>query len=372
MKYAQEHFMSPIHRNVNLDLLKCLAMYCVVVLHFFGYGIRFSDNPSVESLSGGVFWVNYLISQLFTVICSAGVNLFVLITGFFLISKPFNWKRMILLWWEVLFYGFVIALLFAICKPGIIQDWTGLVGFMLPISGNQYWFYTYYVGLVLLAPFLSVAVNHFSKAQYKRLLVVIILLGCTITLSFPFGKVMGVSKGFSLIWFVFLFFCGGYFRRFPVGMLPRQAFYAFGSVCLLGWLFVISKMLIRHTVEIEAIAYNSFGFFLSIFLFIFFSNRGEIKGIAIKRFTSCVPYLFAVYLISDHPFVRRWLWFDLFEWTSLIDKVYFIPVMLVVTLGIFVSCIMVDYLRVWLFKMIGMERMAEWLGKKGSAVMERI
>lgn len=90
-----------------------------------------------------------------------------------------------------------------------------------------------------LAPFLSSLVAALTRPRYKRLLLVLTLLGCTFTMGFPFGDAMGASKGFSLIWFVVLFFFGGYFQRFPVRMCARSAFFAALGVSVAAMLLVL-------------------------------------------------------------------------------------------------------------------------------------
>ena len=252
-------------RNINLDVLRSLAMLMVVTWHFLMHGLNVSRVNIIDVVEGDIGKINYLFSQFSMVFCSACVNLFVLISGYFLVSKPFNWKRVILLWLEVLFYGITIGLLFYILRPGSVSVGE-LLSYLRPVTGDNYWFFPKYFGLVCLAPFLSVAVNNLSQAQYKRLLLVLFLLGCTISGSFPFGEIMAVSKGFSLIWFVVLFFWGGYLKRFPVRMNSRQALFACLATSFVGFGFILSKALFRHTMVFEIPAYNSFAFFISLFM----------------------------------------------------------------------------------------------------------
>ena len=349
-------------RNYNLDVLRCLAMFLVVMWHFYYHGMRISSVFAAGVLTGGMGLANYWLSQWLVIVCSACVNLFVLISGYFLVGRPFNGKRVILLWLEVFFYGTVIALLFS-ASP---------VLYLFPIGRTAYWFVPSYVGLVCLAPFLSSLVAALTRPQYKRLLLVLTLLGCTLTMGFPFGDAMGASKGFSLIWFVVLFFFGGYIQRFPVRMSARTAFLACLGVSVAAMLLVLVKTLVRQEMVFEKPAYNSFGFFIALFLFIGFRQKKETAAAWAKGLSWCAPYVFAVYLISEHPLLRRWLWGELVDWRPLINHWWFIPAMLGAVAAVFVLCVLVDYGRAWLFKLVGLERAAQWLGDRGVAVVNRI
>ena len=183
---------------------------------------------------------------------------------------------------------------------------------------------------------------------------------------------MGASKGFSLIWFVVLFFFGGYFKRFPVRMSARSAFLACLGVSLAAMLLVLVKTLVRHEMVFEKPAYNSLGFFIALFLFVGFKQRKETASAWAKALSWCTPYVFAIYLISEHPVLKRWLWGGLVDWRPLINRWWFIPAMLGAVAAVFVLCVLIDYGRAWLFKAIGLERLAQWLGDRGASAVKYI
>ena len=361
----------PFKRNYNLDVVRCLAMFMVVIWHFFWYAMRMSTIVADAVPEGMVGMTNYWLSQGLIVVCSACVNLFVLISGYFLAGRPFNWKRVILLWLEVFFYGMGIALLFYFIRPGSMTA-GALAAYLFPVSRGDYWFFPKYMGLVCLAPFLSVIVGKLTRARYKCLLLVLGLLGCTFTKGFPFGEIMGASKGFSLIWFVFIFFFGGYFKRFPIRMSARLAFYACLGVSVAAIVLILVKTQLRHELLFEIPAYNSFGFLIALLLFIGFKKMKETENAWVKGLSRCSPYVFAVYLISDHPVLKQWLWGELVDWRPLINQWWFIPAMLGMVGLVFVLCVLIDCGRTWLFKAVGLERCAQWLGDKGSSAVKYI
>jgi hypothetical protein len=273
---------------------------------------------------------------------------------------------------ETLFYGVTIAFLFLIFRSDSISL-LDLCSYLFPVYGNHYWFIAVYIGLMCLNPFLSLAVNQLNQIQYKCLLLVLIVFGCTISHGFPFGVLVGVSNGLSLFWFVILFIWSGYLRRFPLKISSKLAFYLYWAIVLFSFLFIIIKApFFQRTHFIEFPASNSFGFFIALFMFIWFNKKKELKGIWAKKVSSCVPYLFSVYLISEHPFMRHLIWNDLFDWTLLRSNGWFILVMLTVVVIVFFFSIIIDYGRTILFKALHVDVLADWVCKKVSILINRI
>jgi surface polysaccharide O-acyltransferase-like enzyme len=66
-------------RRANLELLRCLAMMMVIVLHFLGKGELLGDlTDSDLSLTGAVAWF-------LEALCIVAVNVYMLISGFFFV-----------------------------------------------------------------------------------------------------------------------------------------------------------------------------------------------------------------------------------------------------------------------------------------------
>ncbi len=78
-------------RNSSIELLRIITMFMIVSCHFATHG-GFSFNP--QTLSIPRFWWNVLEMG-----GNFGVDVFVLISGYFLInSKGVNFKRILKFW----------------------------------------------------------------------------------------------------------------------------------------------------------------------------------------------------------------------------------------------------------------------------------
>ena len=79
-------------RMANLELLRCVAMMMVVALHYLGKGELLTDL-SGEALGGAG-----LAAWLLESFCIVAVNVYMLISGYFLCSSSFKPSRLLSLY----------------------------------------------------------------------------------------------------------------------------------------------------------------------------------------------------------------------------------------------------------------------------------
>ena len=74
-------------RNANMELLRILSMLMVTMLHALGKsGLLIPLEGSVPG--------NAWIAWIFEVLSIGAVNIFMLISGYYLIKSEFRWKRL--------------------------------------------------------------------------------------------------------------------------------------------------------------------------------------------------------------------------------------------------------------------------------------
>lgn len=108
-------------RNYGVDLLRCVLMFFIIVGHLFAHT---DIRNQVAFLSGK--WLFTWVVQAVTV-CS--VNAFVIITGYYMSSKPYDLWKGIKLWIKVLIYSITIWIVFVLSgrvpfTVGGGGDWT--------------------------------------------------------------------------------------------------------------------------------------------------------------------------------------------------------------------------------------------------------
>ena len=96
-------------RNSSFELLRIIAMIFIIFHHFSVHG-GFAFLPNDLSLNR--VWIDFI-----SMFGKVGVNLFVLISGYFLITKDgplFDIKRLLKLWLPMILYSLIIYFLFVI------------------------------------------------------------------------------------------------------------------------------------------------------------------------------------------------------------------------------------------------------------------
>lgn len=249
----------------SLDILRVLSMFLVVVSHYIYHGIKtrpeLQDYLTLKTFLGGGNFVSMEALYLFS--CVA-VNCFVMISGYFLIEKTsYRWRGILKIWIEVFFYS--VIFLIATYVTGRAVATTDVLYSVFPIYGQQYWFMTYYFGLMLLAPIIARAMASLSEKQYR--IVLLILFG--LNFQYLYGDVYG---GFaSVMWFSFLFMTGGYFNKFGC---PDWVNHHKGVLLLGIWLILLLMAIGLNLVKggdatLVSTSYHGPLFFLSLSVFVF-------------------------------------------------------------------------------------------------------
>jgi len=330
-------------RNVNFEILRSLCMLFIVMFHYLKSvgGVLTFDISTYPGL------FNYIISTLLFILFSISVPCFVMITGFFLIRKTdFNIKRIERTWLKAFFFVVIIygtAYLYDSNVKHLKDIFSVLyMGFRESVS---LWFVDYYLGLIFVSPFLAILAIHLSKKQYQLLLAVLIFIN--VTVFGKFGTAMGVvNRGYSLQFFVLLFFTGGYIRLYNPFQNPCH--------CLVGLFFFTFLQLLVQLVHSLFHGFGSFNqvnfvysglvYFVGVFSFLWFKNTTFSSKFWILL-VKVAPYTFAVYLFHDNAYVRNLLWHSSFQPVDYINSFWFIPLMLIVGTVVFLFGVFLDWIR---------------------------
>lgn len=330
-------------RNVNLDLLRIFSMFLIVFLH----SIDHSGVLEQAEISSTWMYAYVQFTYAFTQIC---VNCYVLLSGYFLVKSRFRLQKIFAMWMEVAFYSVLFKLIFMILGK-IPFSILGLISCLFPILTGRYWFVTIYVGLYCVAPFLNILINGMDKKQHTMLNIVLIGLFSVWISIHPAIAGMNSGRGWGLPWFVVLYFVAAWFRLYYTNNKKNSlTAWTGGTICVIimtivrvvSWKSNIS--LLQQIVD-NWYKYDSFPVLvMTICTFVVFLNipiRNEKACTVITRIASAT---FGVYLIHAHAEVSPWLW----ETLNLPAKMHspvFILIQLIVVIGIFGICTVLDLIR---------------------------
>lgn len=333
-------------RNNAIDILKILSMVMVVLLHLRQYGIY---KAEVE-LHTPIYWMALLVRS-FSVVA---VNCFVLISGYFLCDQVVKKRKLLSQWIQVEMYSVGIYLVLCIIpKAEVAFSAKTLVRQMLPILTDQYWFFTCYILLMLLVPFLNKFINALSQAEFQKCLALLLVLFSVIPTINVFGDSFGINGGYSLLWFIVLYCIAAYVRRYPL----KNRKYGLGYLLCCMALVVLNGLCDYFAVKIPAInvlpnlafTYNSvFVLFASVCLFEkAVQTRWHITNKTVGKMISRIARLsFGVYLLHENSQIRDILW-D--KWIRLSEYTNDFSIFIIRAIGavcvIFMAGILLEWIR---------------------------
>lgn len=207
--------MSLKERDSNFELMRIIAILMIIGCHFILKCNNFSLNFGVpqDQLYDYELNLNYLFAQLVGSSGEIGVNLFFLITGYFLINNPsFRISATIKLWIRTILYSILFSLIFFIFDHDLWTQISDLKKDFFPVIFNRYWFISIYIGLMFISPVLSLGLDKIKKQGIEFILVV----GCLIYYLLPncyfyFTKEQLQPLGYNeLVRACYFFVIGGY------------------------------------------------------------------------------------------------------------------------------------------------------------------
>ncbi len=250
-------------RNYGLDLLRCIAMIMIVILHYLDKG-----NVLTPLSSGEPFEAADVVAWFMEALAIVAVNLYMLMSGFLLYKSTFKLSRLISLVIRVWLYSVIVGLI-GIVLGGPVEpvDTYFILRLVLPISMGTYWFMTAYVFFYLVTPVLGIAARAMSKTQLKFLLAALMVFHVVIKSVAP-ATLSADAGGMDAMWYIILYFVAVYIRRFTAwgdeegaesGKRPA-AWISFAAY-VLGALLIMGEALILRGIYLKT---GSLSFILGI------------------------------------------------------------------------------------------------------------
>ncbi len=350
---------STVVRNSNLELLRILAMLGVIVLHY--------NNADI---GGGFAYVaegslNYYLLYILEAIAISAVDLFVLISGYFMCSsskrnmvKPLKLLVQVIIFREaahIVSYALVV-----IPAGGSLFSMELLKGILLSLIPNNY-FVILYIALY----FISVYLNRiFETLDVKKLRQMIIIMVLLFSVWVTFVDVLNIATnitwtglstigingsqgGYTIVNFVLMYCIGAYLRKIPekkysMGNLLAGYFVTIvlltiwsisnmlfgGGISQVAWeycnplvilsavlLFLIFRQLsVPQSKVINEVAKGSFTVFLAHTLFI--------PYIGVQRFCNVNVFLQLIHIVASSLIIYGICWVMYFIYEKVTAPVF--------------------------------------------------
>lgn len=317
-------------------------MLFIVIGHYIYW---FLVNPYKNHTPLVNNFVDYSMLECIRLIASTAVDIYIMITGYFMITKTsFRIKGILRTWIITVIYGITLYFICSYITDNsiIISD---LITNILPITYGRYWFVQKYIGLMLLAPFLSKLANVISQKEYIILLLITFILFIDIPVREPFDT----GNVCSLSWFIFLYLLAGYLKLYGTpAFISDNILYIF-LLTLLG-MYCVATFINFYNFDNDFTKYilyctgpSGIIVILAVQIFIIFNKWHPQKKI-VNQISKLAPYTFGVYLIHEYRPLADIIWNHIVPKT-LFCKDYLFVHCIIISIILFMICLCIDYLR---------------------------
>ena len=344
-------------RESNFELMRIISMLMIIFWHIMVHG------DVLDNAQGTLKIVLTFIQAIIYI----HVNSFVLVTGYFQSDSRFKFSKVIQLNNSIWFYKAGIALL--LISLGVITlEIVPLLKIVSPITHYDYWFMSTYLFLYLLSPILNIVINNISKNNYKKMLLLLIILFSIL----PFltnQEIYGYSFTNSILHFVILYFIGGYFRKYKVDDSYYLKRFSLETKKLILLLIFFCCAFISFLITLASNSFIGLGS-IANYIGISFSGMIRIYNNPILIFQSICYFLFfslikikskwiniissttmGIYLIHDNSYLRKEI-YNFFGFENISYSCTILIKMFICTIIIFVCCSLIELIRQKTFKFI--------------------
>ncbi|WCG36005.1 acyltransferase family protein [Companilactobacillus farciminis] len=329
-------------RNSNIELLRIISMFLIVLHHFAIHGI-FNSHIVIANLT-----INKMLAEFLIIGGKIGVDLFVLIMGYFLIDSNFKIKKVFQLETQILTYSIGISIVFVLLKYVNISM-SAVIKTIFPVITNSYWFVTSYIIIYMIFPIINKIIKSLNKRSNVKILITLIIL--LFFLPTFFNLKVGVS---NIGTFLTMYYMGAmikiYSSKYNIGKMGYRlllgnltfSIIGFASLNLAGILFNIEQFLNKSTHFFDDNSVFMLG--IAVGLFLIFLNKKEFSN---KYINFIASLSFGVYLIHDNFLMRPILWNNIFHVHTLLklNPVVFVLAAFLITFVIYVVCSLIDMVR---------------------------
>lgn len=297
--------MAKKERNSNIELLRILSVMGVIVLHYnnplIGKGIIFAKEGSVN------FYILYLLESVFA--CS--VNLFMLISGYFMckLQKRSLW-RLVELIFQVMVFQEAIYLVRVAFRVETFQIKSVLTS-LIPAN----YFVILYCAVFLISPFINILLNGLTLKSFRMFIIIsIVLFSIYPTIVDVLGELRGnqfaglstigmygSQYGYQIVNFLLMYLIGASFNKGGHSKLADieswklVLFLTINAVLIIIWARVNDK--IGYFTERSAWEYcNPLIIFEAMIIFVLFSRLKVGVNKIINNFSDAV---FTVFLLHQ-------------------------------------------------------------------------
>lgn len=354
-------------RNYGIDLLRIISMIMIVTLHVLRQGGILS---AAEDGSG-----SYKAAWFIEALCIGAVNLYAMISGFVGVnSKSARFYKLATMWLQVEFYCAILTVIIY-CTGAEEFDFTRFFNRLCPVSTGTYWYFTAYFIMFFFTPLYNKLLNSLSGRQLKYLGWVIFVFSSLWPTIWQ-SDIMETNRGYSFLWLSLLYMLGGIANKLQLHKKVNRA--------LMTALFIIltaSGALFRFVSEEYELVVNDDNLLMSYysanivagtFCLLLAAAKTQIKAKApVSIIKTLSPLTFGVYIIHTGEYAWDYVIKDAFTAYSGMNILAFVPAVIGTSAAVYLICSAIDGVRLWLFKLVRVDRFTRSLESRVRNLLQR-
>lgn len=320
-------------RDSNIEILRIIAMVFITAHHLALWGY-------LQEFSGHGIQINTVWLQILESFGKIGVDLFMLITGYFSLDPKPTFKKVVQLTNKVRFYAVSVFLLLVIFG----QETFGIkpiIKSLFPTVIFMYWFISIYIIIYIFSGHLARYFKQLAQSEARWFIVLNIFIFMVLPTFF-------FSQGSPLTDLIPVFFCGLYIRKYGVSSQFIKLLKLGTSVSIfmivatifasdvMGVLFS-NSYLISNATRFVIQGSSPLALVVAVAIFVVMLQRKEWRNNTVNWLSSSA---LAIYLIQDNEFFRPVLWQNIVkvqvfakEMNTPIFVVYTVLVVTIVVIG---------------------------------------
>ena len=323
--------LSTNQRQSNIELLRILAMLLIIISHFL---LHTSINVPLENITL-LDKINNITGYLLFYSGKVGVNLFIIITGYFSVNKNNFLSKIPHIYLQTYFYSVVIYLFWLSFGKDISQ--LNLYTSYLPFTKKAYWFVNVYIIMYSFQPILNTVLNKSKQSTIKNYLIYLTLL-----ISFLPTYSPKYNYAPTYLYFLYLYLLGGAIRLKHINLNNKLLILI--SITII--FFYIKSFLphilldnINYKIIYKTPIQESFGVLITSLLIFNIFSKIKIQNNIINSIASS---MFGVYLIHEHIILRPYIWNSLLNTRQYFNQPGFIVYVISISLLVLITCILID------------------------------
>ncbi len=359
--HGNTHFKENKTRESNFELLRIICMILIIMHHYALYsGFNFSTDITI----------NRIIVQIITIGGKIGVNVFILITGYFMVNGKFKAKKIINLVLQVFTYTFIFLIINCCLNNEVsLQQ---IIKSILPVIYSHYWFITSYIVLYIISPYINKLINSMNKKEFTMIILILVTIE-SLTKTFLAAKIAGSN----LVWFVTLYLIGAYINKYYKAHTYSLKIDYIGAIS--SYIIIILSVIVLDVLAQKISLFRGRELFFSgmtsffalanaMFLFLLFKNINIGKNKIINTISSTV---LGIYIIHENIFMRDIIWEKIFKGGEYQNSPYLILNAVIAIASVFIVASLIEWIRQ---KTLGkvQDKFADFIIRKSKKVYRKL